>query len=105
MYDLTQSRSILSNDPEQLFNISKSMFLFKQDAIGWRARELPQKRFYDKNSSFIFRVRAENSDSSKSVNVAIFSFLLTTVGQFMFLSACLSRTREVKQVFFIPIVA
>ena len=50
-------------------------------------------------------VRAENSDSSKSVNVAIFSFLLTTVGQFMFLSACLSRTREVKQVFFIPIVA
>ena len=51
---------------------------------------------------FLFRVSAGNCDSSKGW--LIFLFLLTTVLQFMFLSACLPRTREVKQVFFISIV-
>ena len=50
---------------------------------------------------FLFRVRAGNSSKS----VAYFLISAHYCRSVYVLSACLSQTREVKQVFFIPIVA
>ena len=100
----TQRNEILTNCVTTPRMDMKTIGIPPGQPPGVRGDNLKKKRFSDKNPSFPF-FESEQEIPIHRRAWLIFSFLITTVIHFMFLSTCLSRTHEMKQVFFIPIVA
>ena len=99
----TQRNEILTNCVTTLRMDMKTIGIPPGEPPGVRGGNL-KKRFSDKNPSFPF-----SSQSRKFRFIeerGLFSHFCSLLSfSLCFLSTCLSRTHEMKQVFFIPIVA